>query len=385
MQSKKKKVAYITGNRADFGLMTPVLLAMRKSKKLSLTVYATGMHLMPEFGRTLKEVKKIFPDVKVISAIFKSDGNKGMASFSSAYIKRLVEMFTKDRPDFVITLGDRVEMLCTALTCLYMHIPSGQLHGGEKTSTVDEIARHTITKLSNLHFPATRVSAQRIEKMGEEKWRIHIVGAPALDMILHGNLPSKREVYRFLDIRPSLPYILVTQHPVSQEWTESGRQMRETLRAVKHFGIPVVVTYPNADAGGRVMIREINKEEGNSLFRIKPSIPYAYFLAIEKYAAVWVGNSSGAMIESSSFHTPVVNVGDRQKGRERGLNVIDSPHIHTRIEKAIRKSLSDKKYRKRLQKIKNPWGDGKTGMRVVKILEKTDFNTQLLNKHLTYD
>ncbi|MFA6908614.1 MAG: UDP-N-acetylglucosamine 2-epimerase [Patescibacteria group bacterium] len=384
MKHKNKKIAYISGNRADFGLMTSVLLSIKKSSLLSLDIYATGMHLMPEFGSTIKEVRKLFPETRRVNAKFKTDDAAGMAVFSAQYIKELVQTFTRNRPDFVLTLGDRIEMLSTALVCLYMHIPQGQIHGGEKTSTVDDIARHTITKLSNLHFPATRTSAKRIEKMGEEPWRIHTVGAPALDNILHGDLPNAKETHRFISLAPKHPFILLTQHPISQAWKNSTKHIQHTLRAVKHFRMPVVVTYPNADAGGKMIIKEIKKEKNNPLFRIYPSIPYNYFLALEKYAAVWVGNSSGAMIESSSFHTPVVNVGDRQKGRERGQNVIDVPNNFKLIQMAITKSLYDKKYLQKLQTIKNPWGDGKTGARITQILERTDFNSKLFNKELTY-
>lgn len=384
MQNNKKKIVYITGTRADFGLMTPVLQAIKNNKKLSLDLYATGMHLMPQFGNTIDEVKKLFPKTQPIKAIFESDDRRGMASFSANYLKKLVKTLLKNRPDFVLILGDRIEMLCTALACLYLGIPTGQLHGGEKTSTVDELARHAITKLSHLHFPATKLSADRIEKMGEEKWRLHVVGAPALDVILNQKLPNREEVYRYLGFKIDQPYVLVTQHPVSEEWQQSVKQIKETIEAVKSFELPVAISYPNADVGGRKMIKEINKEKNNAIFKIIPSSPYKMFLAMEREAAVWIGNSSAAMIESSSFHTPVVNVGTRQLGRQRGENVIDVGYTRKEIVKAIHKSLYDKRYLKKIAKIKNPWGDGKTGEKVTKILENLKINPKLLNKQLTY-
>lgn len=380
----KKKIAYISGTRADFGLIAPVLKAVEASNALALKVYATGMHLMPLFGETLSEVKKVFPNAGRIEAVIESDGRESMAAFAGALLPKVVEAFTKDRPYFVLILGDRVEMLVVALACLYLGIPTGHLHGGERTATVDESARHAISKLVSLHFASTKNSAERLKKMGEDEWRIHIVGAPALDSILHAKLPEKEGLCAKLGLDAELPFILVVQHPVSEELDDSGKQMQETLTAVKSFGLPVVVIYPNADAGGKQIITEIEKERQNPLFHIFRNVPHADFLALEREAAVWVGNSSGALIESSLFGTPVVNVGTRQRGRERGGNVIDVGYDREEIRQAIEKSLTDMDYRASLKKMKNPWGDGKTGARVAKILEQANFGPQLLSKQIAY-
>lgn len=380
----KKKVAYVSGTRADFGLMTPVLNAVAKNKKLRLQIYATGMHLMPEFGRTIRHIKKYFPDVRPIPAFFKADDRAGMAGFAGDFLGKLIHVFSEDKPDFVLILGDRIEMLSVALACLYLGIPTGHLHGGEVTSTVDELARHAITKLSSIHFPATKESATRIKKMGEEDWRIHVVGAPALDVILNEKLPTRAELYKKLGLNKKEKFILVTQYSVSEESEDAAWQIAETIAAVKKTGLPAVVIYPNADVGGRKMIAVIEKERDNSLFRIFPSLEYKTFLALEREAAVWIGNSSGAMIESSSFKTPVVNIGPRQLGRQRGDNVIDVGYDRKQILRAINKSIYDKKYLLQLRGIKNPWGNGKTGPRVVKILESLKIDSKLLTKRLTY-
>ncbi len=379
-----KKIAYVSGTRADFGLMTPILRAIQKSKKLKLQLYATGIHLMPEFGNTIREVKKLFPGAKAIPAVFESDDRLGMAKFAGVFLEKLVSVFSVEKPDFVLTLGDRVEMLMTATACLYLGIPTGQVHGGEKTFTVDEVARHAITKMAHIHFAATKESAERIKKMGEEPRRIHVVGAPALDVILNEKLPTRAELFKKLNLNPKEKIILITQHPVSEEFESAGRQMAETFAAVKSFGFPAVVIYPHADSGGRKIIEVIERERKNPLFHIFPNLAYKDFLALEREAAVWVGNSSAAMIESSSFKTPVVNVGTRQLGRQRGKNVIDVGYNRSEIKKAITKSLYDKKYLAGLKKIKNPWGDGKTGPRVAKILEDLKLGPALLAKQITY-
>ncbi len=384
MTIPRKKIAYISGTRADFGLMTPVLLAIEKSKKLSLQVYATGMHLMPEFGSTIQEVRKLFRRTKIIDARFDTDDRRGMAEFIGVFLPKAVAAFKKDRPDLVLLLGDRPEMLTTALACLYLGIPTGHLHGGERTATVDEVARHAITKLVSLHFPATKESAERLKKMGEEAWRIHAVGAPTLDTITQGRILSRHAVAKFLKIEENESFILVVQHPVSEEWRDAGRQMRETLHATKSFGMPVVVLYPHADAGGRRMITEIEKERGNPLFRIFSSVSYKMFLALERDAAVWVGNSSAMCIESASFQTPCVNVGERQSGRMRGKNVLDVGYRRDEIRAAIEKSLHDKSYLARVRRVKNLWGDGKTAKRVVRMLEHLPSREKLTAKQIAY-
>lgn len=384
MNNYKRKIAYVSGTRADFGLMVPILRAINQSPKLKLCIYATGIHLMESFGNTVKQVRKEFPQVKEIEATFKSDNRLGMADFTGEFVSKLVKVFSEDKPDFVLTLGDRVEMLCTAVACLYLGIPTGQVHGGEKTSTVDEMARHAITKLSQIHFPATEESAERLRKMGEDKWRIHVVGAPALDVILNEELPTREELFKELNLDQNQKIILVTQHPVSVEMKDAGRQMEETIKAVKKFNMPAVVIYPHADAGSRMIIEVIDREKENPLFRIIPSLEHKQFLALEREAAVWVGNSSGALIESSSFKIPVVNIGTRQFGRQRGENVIDAGYNASEIARAIEKSLNDKEYRKKLAKIANPWGDGKTGPRVTKIIENMVIDDRLMAKQISY-
>lgn len=381
---KKRKIAYISGTRADFGLMTSVLQAIKESRKLDLQLYATGIHLLPEFGSTIDHVRKQFPEVITIPATFYSDDRVGMAGFAGEYLQKLVKVLSQNKPDFVLVLGDRVEMLCSALACVYLGIPTGHLHGGEKTTTLDEVSRHAITKLASLHFAATKQSAQRIKKMGEDDWRVYVVGAPSLDVILNAQLPKRNELFQKLSLNPDKKIILVAQHPVTEQIDEAARQMEETLAAVKSFSLPVIITYPHPDPGGRKMIAVIERERTNSNFFIFPSLEYQDWLALERECAVMVGNSSAGIIESSSFHIPVVNIGDRQKGRQRSDNVLDVDYNKEQISKAIEESLNNKDYLARISKIKNPWGDGKTGEKIKSILEDLDFDQKLLNKQITY-
>jgi len=382
--TKKTKIAYISGTRADFGLMSYVLHSIEKDSSFDLTIYSTGMHLMKEFGYTYNEIKKQFPNVQKIEATFVEDNELGASNFISSFLEKITRSLSKERPDFVLTLGDRPEMLSTAVACNYLHIPTGQLHGGEKTSTIDEISRHAITKLSHLHFPATIESANRIRKMGEESWRVHVVGAPSLDVILHSPLPSKAELENKLKLRFKKPPILVTLHPISNDWQQSSFQMKQVLEAVKKIARDTVIVFPNADAGGRSMIQTIRAYSKIPFFHIFPNIEYTYFLALEKEASVWVGNSSGAIIESPSFKLPAVNVGPRQEGRQRAENIIDASYNINVIKASILKAINDKSFRNKISKIKNPWGDGNASQRLMTRLRNLPAKNRLLKKKLTY-
>jgi len=363
--------------------MKSILKSVDVSPKLELQMYVTGIHLTPGFGSTVNEVKKIFPGTKSIEAKFNNDGFSGVARFTGNFLTKLTETFIKNRPDFVLVLGDRSEELCVAMACLYLGIPTGHFRGGERTSAFDEIARHAITKMCSLHFASTQESANRIEKMGEDRWRIHVVGEASLDIILNQKLPTRKELFVKLGFPSPSQFILLIQHSVSYELDRTKKQIKETLAALKYLELPIIVIYPNADAGGRKIVKEIERERGNPLFHIYQNLPYEYFLALEREADVWVGNSSGAMVESSSFGTPVVNIGTRQKNRQRGENVIDVDYKKNEIISTVKKSLNPA-YIARLKTLKNPWGDGKTGPRVAKILENLTINSQLLNKQISY-
>lgn len=384
MSRKPLTVAYVSGTRADFGLMQPVLQAIQQTPELRLRVYATGMHLMKKFGSTINEVRRHYPGVIGLPAIISTDDRAGLALFYGDLCRRLVNEFKKNPPDFVLVLGDRAEMLAVASVCLYLGIPTGHVHGGEKSGTVDGLARHAITKLSSLHFPATQQSAARISRMGEAAWRIYTVGAPGLDVVRQQRLLSGQQLRKKLGLPSRQPLLLVTLHPISEHWQQAAAQMREVLAATATWPAAVVIVYPNADAGGRKMIAVIEKYRRAPGVHIFPSLDYQTFLALQREVAVWVGNSSAGMIESSTWPTPVVNVGPRQRGREHGRNVIDVPYDHRAIIRAIHRALHDRQWRKTMQRSTNPWGDGRSGQRIAKILRHLPPTDSLLSKDLPY-
>ena len=375
-----RKILYITGTRADYGLMKSVLKEIEKHPKLELEVVATGMHLMEEFGMTINEIKKDDLKIHETDATYENDNKESMAIFIGKFIQLLIKKVKEIKPDIILLLGDRGEMLAGAIVGAYLTIPVAHLHGGEITSTVDELSRHAITKLAHVHLPATELSAKRIIMMGEESWRIHVVGAPGLDPILNEKLHSKEKICKILSLDPKKPIFLVIQHPVTAEFEDAEKHMRETMEAITHLKQQTVVVYPNADTGGRKMIEVIEEYEKYPFIKAFKSIPHKEYLSLMRIASVMVGNSSSGIIEAPSFHLPVVNIGTRQEGRERSDNVIDVKYDKEEIINAIIKAMRDPIFIEKVKNCKNLYGDGKTGKRVVDILDKIKIDKKLLKK-----
>jgi UDP-hydrolysing UDP-N-acetyl-D-glucosamine 2-epimerase len=288
------------------------------------------------------------------------------------------------KPDIIMVLGDRVEPLAAAIAGAYMNIPLAHIHGGDICGNIDDSARHAITRLAHIHFPATKKSAARILKMGEEKWRVHMVGSPALDVILHEPLLPAGTIARKYALDLTRPIVLLIQHPVTTQVEEAQQQMRETLDAIVQLGYPTVAIYPNSDAGGRKMIEVIREYEGYPLIKTFKSLPRREYLSLMKIAGVMVGNSSSGIVEAPSFGLPAVNIGIRQEGRERGANVIDCGHRKNEIIKAIKKALNDKEFLAEVKKCESPYGDGQAAPRIAGILSQIEITPALLQKKITY-
>jgi len=379
-----RKILYISGTRADYGLMREVLFSLKKNPKLKIEVVATGMHLMSEFGETLNEIKKDGFKIHKINAIYEEDNKESMANFIGKFVQLLTGKIKQIKPHIILLLGDRGEMLAGAIVGTYLTIPVAHIGGGEISSTVDEITRHAITKLSHIHFSTTKKNAKRIIKMGEDPWRVFVVGAPGLDGILNEKLFSKKEIAQRYNLDLSRPILLVIQHPVSSEIEKTGRQMKETMEAIKELSYQAIVIYPNADAGGRKMIKVIKEYERYPFLKTFKSILHKDYLSLMRIASVMVGNSSSGIIEAPSFKLPVVNIGKRQEGRERAENIIDVDYNRIKIKKAINKALYDKKFKGKVKKCRNPYGDGKAAIRIVNILSKVNIDEKLLQKKIIY-
>jgi UDP-hydrolysing UDP-N-acetyl-D-glucosamine 2-epimerase len=380
----RRKILYISGTRADFGLMKTVLKKINTHPGFTLDIIATGMHLMDEFGMTVHEIRDEGFTVHTIEAVIARDTPASMVAFIGNFLEQLSRKVQDLKPDIILVLGDRGEMLSGAIAGSYMGIPVAHLHGGEVSSTVDDITRHAITKLSHIHLPATEESAKRICRMGEEKSRIHVVGAPGLDQIFEQDLIPPEILAEKYTINPDQPLILVLQHPVSQESGKSAEQIKETLDAVLETGYQSIVIYPNADAGGREMIKMIHTYEANRSLRIVKNIPHREFLSLLQISSALVGNSSSGIIEAPSFGIPVINVGTRQWGRERGHNVIDTGYSKDQIAGAVQRAMTDTTFLEQARRCQNPYGDGRSAEKIIKILHEIPIDTSLLQKRMTY-
>jgi UDP-N-acetylglucosamine 2-epimerase (non-hydrolysing)/GDP/UDP-N,N'-diacetylbacillosamine 2-epimerase (hydrolysing) len=383
----RRKIAVVTGTRAEYGLLYPVMVAIKKSNDLTLSIIATGMHLSHEFGYTVNDIKNDgFKVDAEVDMILSGDSQVSMAKSLGIGIIGLSQALESIRPDIVVVCGDRGEAFAAAISAAHLMIPVAHLHGGEaaRGSNIDDSIRFAITKFAHIHFTATKKHGERVTKLGEEPWRVHVVGSPALDTILNRKFPSHDDVVKSFSLDPNKPVALVVQHPTSIAALDSNKEMRETMEALSDLKLQSVVIYPNADAGGRAMIEVIKKYEGLRFIKAFRSLPRDKYLALMSAASVMVGNSSSGIIEAPSFRLPVVNIGIRQEGRDRAENVLDVGHDKEKIKAAIRKVLDDRKFLSKVKNCLNPYGDGKASERIVAILRKTEITSDLLRKRITY-
>jgi UDP-N-acetylglucosamine 2-epimerase (non-hydrolysing)/GDP/UDP-N,N'-diacetylbacillosamine 2-epimerase (hydrolysing) len=382
-----RKIAVITGTRAEYGLLKPIILKILDDPFLELQLFVTGTHLAKEFGYTIDEIIADNIPIKAkIDAIPLADTGYAMASAISKLLAGLIQKIKTDRPNIILILGDRGEPLAAAIAGIYSNIPIAHIHGGEVSGNVDEPVRHAISKLSHIHFPATQAAANRLTRMGEDKKHIFVCGAPGLDTILKAEFLSRQDLYNKLNLDPNNDFIVVLQHPVTTEYVpgQAASQINITLKAVKQLGIQSVIIYPNSDAGGREMIKEIDKLAGDPQFRIFKNLPSKLYHSLLKYASLLVGNSSSGIIEAPSYNLPVINIGTRQHRRERAENVINVEQDTKKIFQTAEKILTDESLRKRLNTVQNPYGDGTASEKIVKILKEIKITPDLLQKTNSY-
>ena len=383
----KMKIAIITGTRAEYGLLYPVMRAIQDHPELDLSIIATGMHLSPEHGYTVKEIEKDGFDIDVtVDMLFSNDTGASMAKSVGVGIIGITQALEHIKPNIVLALGDRDEPFAGAIAASHMNIPVAHIHGGDTTGggCIDDSIRHSITKFAHIHFPVTEESAGRIEKLGEEPWRIHTVGAPGLDTILNAKLIPKEQLIKQYSLNANKPLLLAIQHPVTTQPENAGNEMRTTLEALSELDVQTILVYPNSDAGGRSMIEVIKEYEHIPFLHTFKSLPHIEYLSLLNIADALVGNSSSGIIEASSFHLPVVNIGIRQEGRQRTDNVINVASNKEHIIEAINTALYDEVFKQKVNECVNPYGDGKAGVRIAEVLAEIEIDQKLLQKKITY-
>lgn len=374
-----RKVCYVTGTRADFGLMHSTLQQISQDSALELSVLATGMHLDPAYGCTIKEVEQAgFRVLRVESPI--DDGTRmSMVNSVASQMNGFARAFSDLNPDVVLLLGDRGEMLAAATAALYLNIPVAHIHGGERSGTVDESIRHAISKLSHFHFVSTESAGERLVRMGEEPSKVFVTGAPGLDDIMACKLEDKAQFIQRMEFDPEKQVLAMVFHPVVQKAEEAGSQMLCLLEALP-LETQGVILLPNSDAGGH-QIRDVieSYDFGDKDFRVVKHLPRLEYLSLIANCGVLIGNSSSGIIEAASFETPVINVGERQANRERNKNVFDLDVDTEQVRQTIEYLLSSN-----LDFPSNIYGDGKAGDAICKLLTEIQIDEQTTSKCNAY-
>lgn len=380
-----RRIAAITGTRAEYGIIRSVLAAMQDHPELELELLVTGMHLCHEYGHTIDEIRTDgFSVDATVDMVLSSDTGASMARGVGLAIIGMSQALERLGPDIIMITGDRGEMLAAAICGAHMNIPVAHLHGGEVSGTVDESIRHAITKLSHIHLVATDASGERVRKLGENPDHIYVVGAAGLDEIVTGPYPTREEVSRRLGFDPKEPLVLLTQHPVTTEIEHAADQMRTTLKALDELGVQTVVVYPNSDAGGRAMMDVIDEYRAEPWLRGYANIGRELYLSVMSAADVMIGNSSSGIIEAPLFGLPFVNVGTRQAGRERAGNVIDVGYDADEIAAVVRRLLEDEAFLSTHSETTSIYGDGHSGPRIADLLAKIALEPGLVQKKIAY-
>lgn len=393
----KRKIAIFTGNRAEYGLQYPIIKAISAHPDLEYYLLVGGAHLQQDFGNSKKEIEndgfKVHAEVKMEMP---HDTLYATAVAIGTGILSLSKILDDLKPDFHVVYADRFEGFSAVITSTQMGIPTAHIEGGDITEggALDDCVRHAMTKLAHLHFTTNEDAARRIRTMGEEPWRIHNVGFPAIDLIAAGNYAKPIELEAKYGLSRDKPLILFTQHSVTTEFESAEAQIQPSLEALSDLaaeGCQVIVTYPNNDAGGKRIIQTINewKKSGIANVQVHPSLGRYNYHGILDLAGrgggrgVCVGNSSSGIKETPALGCPAVNIGSRQQGRLRAENVIDAGYDKAAILQAIRKALFDEDFRSHCRTCSNPYGVGDAGTKIAEILAKAELGPRLIQKKMT--
>lgn len=376
-----RTIGAVTGARSDYGLLVPVLKAISTDPDLRLKLFVTGMHLSPDFGLTVQEVEHDFEITERVEMLVASDTPEAISKSVGLGVIGFAQTYARHRPDILLVLGDRFETLAAVAAALPFAIPVAHISGGEATEgAIDDAIRHSITKMSHLHFVSLQEYRRRVIQMGEEPWRVIVSGEPGLDNF--GLIPqlSRVEIEARIGMPLEPPPLLVTFHSTTLELGQTEMQTGELLAALDTVGMPIVFTAPNADTEGRVIAARMQDfVQHNPSTRYVPNLGTPAYLTMMRLCAAMVGNSSSGIVEAASFELPVVDLGSRQRGRLHTANVIHCELSAEAIVRAIRLAVSSE-FRATLRGLQNPYGDGKAAHRIVEALKSVRLDQQLLFK-----
>lgn len=333
--SKRKTILFLTGTRADFGKLKPLIMAVQASKKFNCQVFVTGMHMMQRYGNTVEEVRKA--GVKNIHTFINQYNSEPTELVLSNTINGLSRFMHEDEPDMLVVHGDRVEALAGAIVGALRNVRVGHIEGGEISGTVDELIRHSVSKLAHVHFAANEQAASRLVQLGEPKENIYVIGSPDIDVMFSENLPSLADVQERYEL-PFSEYGILIFHPVTTEWKEIPDQAKNLVDAVLQSGRNYVVVAPNNDHGSEFIFHEFERLRDHPRIRMFPSLRFEFFLTLLKNAQFILGNSSAGIREAPVCGVPTVNVGTRQNGRYLSEGILNVGYEREEILAGIRKT-----------------------------------------------
>lgn len=374
----------MTGSRGEYGYIRPIIKLMNESAILEPKILVTNMHILPEYGNSIKEIEKDgIPVEHMVYMTLAGYTNVTMAKSLGVFMLSFTDIINNRAPDIILLSGDRGEQLVAALVGAHLNIPVAHIQAGELSGNVDGMSRHAITRFAHIHFAANEDAELRLLKMGEQPFRVFKVGAPQIDEFTQGKIESKEIVAKKFSLDLGKPIILMIQHPVTEQAAFAEEQITATMKVITSLGHQTVVIYPNNDAGS-VAIQKCIQQNRNVNVRVERNVSREMYAGLMNIADVLVGNSSSGILEAPSFKLPAVNIGRRQEGRFQGKNVINvKEHDPVEIETAIKKALSPE-FRNSLKNMENPYGDGHSSERIVDILENLEIEEKLLFKQITY-
>lgn len=378
------KIFLVTERRADFSRFKPILKLIEKEKKINYHLVVTGLHLVRKHGYTineiLKEKFKVYKKFKMFDDgyFLKNDGAE-MSNALGIAVCKLSNILKKSKPDLILSGFDIAANFAATICGAHMNIPVAHIQGGEVSGTIDESLRHGMSKFSNLHFTANNETRKRLIKMGEIPRHIYAVGCPSIDALKAEKLMSKKEIFKKYNIDLSKPFTLVIQHPVTSELEYAEKQMKETVNAIKKIDIQHLIIFPNNDAGSNRILKMIK----NSRLNYTPTLNLSEYKTLLTFCEVLIGNSSSGIHEASTFKVPVINIGSRQNGRMKPKNIINVGHNSHQIYKAIKKGISTS-FKKKIKNIKNPYGDGSSSTKILKIIKRLKLKKLNTQKKITY-
>ncbi len=380
---KKRKICVVTGSRAEYGLLYWLIKEVEADQDLELQLIVTGMHLSSKFGLTYKQIEKDFKINKKIDMQLSSDSNQGIAKSMSIAQTSFSKAYNELNPDIIVVLGDRYEIFSAVSSAMISRIPIAHLHGGEATEgLIDEAIRHSITKMSHLHFTATEEYSKRVIQLGEQPNRVFNVGGAGIENIKRLKLLKKKDLEKSINFKLNIKNILVTHHPVTLESKTSKKHFQELLDSIDELkDTNIIFTKANSDADGKIINQMINKytKKNSEKSICIDSLGQLKYLSALQYMDFIIGNSSSGLLEAPSFKIGTINIGDRQNGRLKAESVIDCLPNKKNIKKAIKKIYSNE-FQKILKDVKNPYGHSCASKKIKKVLKITKLN-KILKKN----